>query len=148
MMAQRMTARHWLTGCGLVFAILLTGRLVAGTAVGTLLKQIGTQRGVTVVIGLPSGDPNVLIGLVNSSELTVYFQSSDPEHVAAVRAAAESAGLLGRRLFVDAGDPRTIQMVDNLADAILVAPSSADRVTDAEVLRVLAPRATAFVGAR
>ena len=150
MRAQHRMAQRWGTGCGWLLVVLFAARLVAAadTAVDAMLKQIGTERGVTVVIGLPAAGSEALVGLVQSSELTVYFQSSDAAQVASVRAAAESAGLLGRRLFVDAGDPRSIQMVDNLADAILVAPGAADQVTDAELLRVLAPRATAFVGGR
>ena len=76
----------------------------------------------------------------------LYLQSADEAVVAAAREAAEAAGLLGTRIFVEQGEPSSIHLADNLADAIGV---TADvDVPDAEVLRVLRPQGKATVRKR
>ena len=86
-----------------------------------LLEQLGVDKGIAAVVGLPDGGgPQTVVDLAAESELTVYFQSSDAEQVAAVREAAETAGLLGSRIFAARGDVTAIQLPDNLADAVLV----------------------------
>jgi outer membrane protein assembly factor BamB len=118
-------------------------------AVAQTLQQISINRGVCAVVGLPeSGGPALVVGLARESELTVYFQSSQAEEVAAVRKAAVTAGLLGRRVFVEHGENRTIHLADNLADALLVAPVVERALDEAELLRALHPGAVAIVDGR
>ena len=47
-----------------------------------------------------------------------------------------------------AAPPTSIHLADNVADAILVAPSAESDTSDEELLRALRPRASAFVGDR
>jgi len=118
-------------------------------AVAKTLKQIGIDRGICAIIGLPeAGGAALVVDLTRGSELTIYFQSSSADAVAAVRQAAAAAGLLGTRVFVDQGENRTIHLADNLADALLVAPAAAKEVDEAELVRVVHPGAAAVVGGR
>jgi hypothetical protein len=60
----------------------------------------------------------------------------------------DGAGLLGPRVFVDSGPLSSLFLGDNLADGIVVAPAVAAQVSEAELLRALRPKGTAFVGGR
>ncbi|MCR4414997.1 MAG: hypothetical protein NUV77_21470, partial [Thermoguttaceae bacterium] len=79
---------------------------------------IDISQGIGVVLGLPdSRGPEFVIDLASRRELLVYFQAQRPDEEAAVRKAAEAAGLLGKRVFVDRGPWRRIHLADNLAGA-------------------------------
>ncbi len=103
------------------------------------LKEIGTLRGVIAVLDLPGGDANYVVELANASELLVYFQSADADQINVVREAADSAGLLGRRIFVDSGALDSIHLADNLADGIIVSAAAEGKTANTELLRVLRP---------
>ncbi|REK26515.1 MAG: hypothetical protein DWQ45_14185 [Planctomycetota bacterium] len=111
-----------------------------------LFEAIGARRGILAVVGLPQGEAAPLIDLAGTSGLHIYLQSADADHLAAARAAADEAHLLGRRIFVDGGPPGSIHLANNVADAVLVAESAAADVTEAELLRILRPLGTAFIG--
>ncbi|MGE0379101.1 MAG: PQQ-binding-like beta-propeller repeat protein, partial [Planctomycetaceae bacterium] len=112
------------------------------------LARIGLTRGILVVLDVPEDGAGLLGKLANNDGLIVYFQSEDAEQVAHVRLVAEEAGLLGRQVFADAGPLRSIALADNVADAILVAPSAVGQTDDQELLRTLRPQGTALVGDR
>jgi outer membrane protein assembly factor BamB len=109
------------------------------------LKKTGINQGVVALVGQSA---DYVVDFAKAGKVIVYFQSADAAQVAAVRQAAEKAGLLGTRIFVDAGDLKSLQLANNIADAVLVAPSAADDVTETELLRILRPRATAVIGSR
>ncbi len=92
--------------------------------------------------------PQLSSSLWPDAKSPLWFQSGDAAEVAAVRTAADEAGLLGSRVFAAQQSPATIRLADNLADGILVAASSANAVEDRELLRALRPRAIALVGDR
>lgn len=109
------------------------------------LKTIGTTRGVVAVVEPGAGDTARILDLARASELTLYVQSSDQQRAAALQQAADQAGLLGGRVFVDAGPADAIGLADNVADAVLaLGPGTRDN----EFLRVLRPRGTAHLGQR
>lgn len=121
----------------------------ASATAESALKQIGIRRGICAVIGLPEGnDASIVTKVAADSELTVYFQSASDEEVAAVRKAAESAGLLGSGIFVDQGDLSRIHLADNLAGAVLVLASAEKAVDEEELLRILHPRGKAIIAGR
>ena len=132
--------------------ILLLSALLAhgadSAAVADSLAGLKVDRGIVAVVGLPEGNAAALIEALSGREITVWFQSADAAEVAAVRKAAEEARMLGSRLFAAQQSAETIRLADNLADGIVVAGSSADAVTDNELLRALRPRAMALVGKR
>ena len=132
--------------------ILLFGLLPHGAAnsasVKDSLARLEVQSGIVAVVGLPEGDGPALVKSLEGNEITLWFQSSDETEVAAVRAAADKAGLLGSRLFAALVPAAKIRLADNLADGIIVAPSAAGAAADGELLRALRPQAIALVGDR
>ena len=142
-----MTLTTRLTSC-LILVVTIYGAAPSSLpAADERLKNIDSGRGIVAVLDLPAGGAAELVELAKGSELLIYFQSADDPQVAAVRAAASEAGLLGTRIFVDAGSLASIHLADNVADAILVAVS-AGRLHDAELLRTLRPKGTAWIGER
>ena len=118
-----------------------------GPEAAAMLEKIEARKGICAVLGLPtSGRPSFVVDLARATELTFYFQSPDGGTVARVRGAAESAGLLGRRIFVDRGAWHAIHLADNLAGAVIVAGSVKGAVARDEILRVLHPAGKAIVG--
>ena len=132
---------------GLLSLVLLSVTSLATAAVQDDLQQIQVQRGIVAVIELPEGQPEYVVDLAKASELRVYFQSANEADVHAVRQLADDAQLLGSRIFVDLGPVESIHLADNIADAVLVAPSTRDQTSDGELLRVLRPRGVAVSGA-
>jgi outer membrane protein assembly factor BamB len=132
--------------------ILLSAVLLVGTADAASLKEslekLDVQRGIAAVVGLPESDAAALVKSLNGNEITLWFQSSDEAEVAAVRAAADNAGLLGTRIFAARQAPTMIRLADNLADGVVVAASAAGAVKESELLRVLRPQGIALVGDR
>jgi len=135
-----------LTAGFLLSMLFVASAQAADQQVQKLLENVGTQRGVVVLLDLPGGEAKNVVELANARELTVYFQSDDAARVEAVRKAAEQAELLGSRVFADVGGADAIQLADNVADGLLAAKSA--KAPDAELLRVLRPRAKALVGGR
>lgn len=134
------------------FAILLQSSPFATAAepVEDAQKKLDLKRGIVAVIGLPgeATEPAFVADLAKASELMIYFQSADSKLADAVRKAADAAGLLGKRVFVDSGSLDSLHLSHNLADAVLVAESLADDVSEKELLRILSPRSTAHIGDR
>ncbi|MBI5394761.1 MAG: PQQ-binding-like beta-propeller repeat protein [Verrucomicrobia bacterium] len=117
-----------------------------GAGAEAILRKVGTAKGICVVLGLPkAGEAEFVAQLASGNELLIYFQSPEADEVAEVRKSAEVAGLLGRRVFVDRGDWRTIHLADNLAGAVVVAPAAEKSVGRAELLRVLHPNGKAIL---
>ena len=117
------------------------------TGAKAALERVGIRKGICVVLGLPDADePGFVVDLARGSHLLVYFQSAKPEEVQQVREAAEAAGLPGRRVFADCGPPGSIQLADNTAGAVLVAPSARGGASQDELLRVLHPEGKAILG--
>ncbi len=125
----------------------LGAALSAGPALAAAGQEPAISKGICAVLGLPAaGQPESVIALAKGSEQLIYFQAPDAEVVTAVRKAAEAAGLLGNRVFVDQGDCKSIHLADNLADLVLVADRARDDVAEEEILRVLRPGASAVLG--
>ena len=80
------------------------------------LEQIGVDRGICVVVGADSD--KVAEQLVRASDLLVYLQTDDAARAEAWRATLDQAGLLGQRVYVEAGALTHLQLADNLADAV------------------------------
>jgi len=131
------------------------GLLAAIAAMGPTWSAAGAaapplaEKGICVVLGLPEGaGPSFVAQLAGAGEGLVYFQSPSAQEETAVRKAAQSAGLLGKRVYVDRGSWSQIHLADNLAGTILVAPAAAAAVPEQELLRVLHPQGKAVLGGR
>ncbi|MBM4000546.1 MAG: hypothetical protein FJ297_13595 [Planctomycetes bacterium] len=110
-------------------------------------RALGIERGIIACCGLPDGGAGEVVELARAG-LTVYFQSPSAADVAAVRSAAEKDGTLGSRIFADQGPIATIRLADQVADGLFVSQSASEGAADAELLRVVRPRATVRVGDR
>ena len=112
------------------------------------LERIDLRRGIVAVVGTPPSGPEHLVQLCLRSELTVFFQTPDEALAASVRAAADQADLLGRRLFVEIGPEDKIGLGNNVADRLLIfgdhEPASEDFDLADEHLRVVRPLGTLF----
>ena len=134
---------------GVIFAgiVLLAAALCQAAAApdaAGLVKRLGCERGVCVVLG--DKDGKLALDLARASEAIVYLQLPGAAETETARRAADAAGLYGRRVFIEQGDLARIHLADNLADA-LVATGEAAGVAKAEVLRVLRPDGKALLGA-
>ena len=136
-----------MAGIGLAAPVPAAQPAAVGPQARDVLAKIAVPKGVCVVLGLPqNGEPSFVTDLAVGSEFLVYFQSPDGEGVLAVRKAAESAGLLGKRVFADRGAWRQIHLADNLANLIWLSPAAGQQVPPEEVLRVLHPEGKAIGG--
>lgn len=131
-----------------LWCCLANGLAVADQSAAQALQQIGSKQGIVALVELPNADVNFPVALAASNELILYVQAADAKTTDAVRQAADDAGLLGERIFVQHRRPESIDLADNIADCILVADAAAKRTKEEELLRVLRPLATAFVGSR
>jgi len=139
----------WLWGLIVLAFVLAAQSAATGADADGALERAGVKKGICVVLGLPNADePEFVTKLAEKSDLLVYFQASDCAEATAVRKTAEAAGMLGVRIFVDRGDGKSIHLASNLADAALVAPSTADSLTREELLRVLHPGTKAIFGSK
>lgn len=139
----------WLQLCVVSAGAVAAESAGIGAEAETALERLGTRRGICVVLGLPDvGRPGLVADLAKASELLIYFQSPNPDEVTEVRRAAEAARLLGERVFVDYGDWRSVHLADNLAGAVLVAPSAEGSVARRELLRALHPAGKAILGGK
>ncbi|MEO2020008.1 MAG: hypothetical protein ABGZ53_37220, partial [Fuerstiella sp.] len=132
----------------LFFGMVTVPLLAVDRTVAEAVSVVQGERGIVAVLGLPSRDATFVTQLAEQSELTIYFQSADAAETRRVQATAAAAGVLGRRVFVDTGDLRTIHLSHNVADAVIVDASVAAQTSDAEIRRVMNPNATALIGNR
>jgi outer membrane protein assembly factor BamB len=117
---------------------LVAARPVA--AAESIWPDVPIQRGICAVLGLPQdAAPEAVVQLAEQTELLIYCQAPQADQVAALREAAQSAGYLGTRIFVDRGPWRRIHLADNLADAVLVCGAAVQAVPREELLRILHP---------
>ncbi len=111
------------------------------------LEQLGVSRGVCAVLGLPNGkEPSYLLDLAQGSELTIYFQSPLDDELNSLREAADEAGLLGKRIFLEKGNWNKIHLASNLADTALVASHAKEAVNEKELMRAIRPGGIALLG--
>jgi len=107
-----------------------------------VLAALGTPKGVCAVLGRAGS--RTATDLARTGRAMVFLQVAGPEEADAARQAAREAGLLGAGLFVSEGSLDRIHLAENVADALVAAgPDVAPRD---EVLRVLRPGGTAFLG--
>jgi hypothetical protein len=110
-----------------------------------VMKQIGTPRGICVVLG--DGKGELALQMAQESELLLYLQLPDAKTVETVRRIVDARGFYGDRIYVEAGPLARLHLADNLADA-LVAVGDGAAVPESEALRVLRPQGKAWLGKR
>lgn len=138
-----MQIRLWTFFIGVIIAS-VPGLTLRADKVEEQLKQLSLKKGIVAVVGLPDNDPKYLVELCRSSELMIYFQTDDAVVAQNARQAADQAGLLGTRLFVESAPLTALSLGDNVADRALV-HSPINAQLKAEVQRTLVPRGIAIV---
>jgi outer membrane protein assembly factor BamB len=104
-----------------------------------ILGKLGVERGICLLVDEAGTLPEAL---AKQSELTLLVQLRDAKAVDALRRTLDAAGLLGRRVYVQQGDGRRLNLANDLADGV-IAPAGANVE---EVLRVLRPQGRGFIG--
>ncbi len=137
---------------GLTLVLILTlSSLVSSRRAQAQLLQVDPlmHQGICVVLGLPdAGHPESVVELAADKQLKVYFQSSDPAQLDAVRRCAAERGLLGTQVFAEQGAPTSLHVATNLADLVLVSAAAEPDVPETEILRVLRPQGKAIIGSK
>ena len=149
-MARRRNCSIGLGGLTLVLILTLSS-LVSSRRAQAQLLQVDPlmHQGICVVLGLPdAGHPESVVELAADKQLKVYFQSSDPAQLDAVRRCAAERGLLGTQVFAEQGAPTSLHVATNLADLVLVSAAAEPDVPETEILRVLRPQGKAIIGSK
>ncbi len=106
----------------------------------SLLQRVGVTKGICVVLGDPGA--TTALALADKTESTLYLQYTSAEEAEKARQAVDAKGLLGTRIYVEAGKAM-LYMGDNLADGVIAVGEPG--FTQAEMLRVLRPGGKALV---
>ena len=119
-----------------------------GAAAETILERAGVARGVCAVV-TGASQSSLPIHIAQSSGMIVHVRSNDAATVERMRTAAKEADLGIDRFVAELGDVDTLPYADNLVDLLIIPSWSNDdggSPAQDEILRVLRPRGTAFVG--
>ncbi len=115
--------------------------------VDEILAQSDVTHGVCAVLGWEDG--SLSLELARRTELLIHVWTVYPRAFATTRRAIDENNLYGRRVMVERGSPATLPYADNMIDLLLAVrcnDQDLDKMTCAEVLRVLRPGGTAIVG--
>ncbi len=105
------------------------------------LSDLVVKKGIVCLLGFPQNDPQQIIEFAKGNEFQIYVQSPDTTRIKAVKQAAEKAGLLGSRIFTGAGNFDSLNLADNIADAVIIIEEG---TSDKELLRVIHPLASVW----
>jgi len=128
-----------------ILGALFTKSAFANDTAADLLDKLELERGICVVVGESSY--RLALRLARESELLVYVQLPDAEHVERARRAADAAGLDATRLQIDQGVSSQLHLASNVADAV-IAIGDGGSLSEREALRVLRPGGRALLGER
>ena len=105
-----------------------------------ILEKTGVQGGLVVHLGCRGGE--LTAALCVNERFVVHGLDTDTDRVAAARESLHRKGLLGH-VSVDRFDGRTLPHAENLVR--LVVGGEGSRVSDEEIMRVLAPGGVAYL---
>jgi outer membrane protein assembly factor BamB len=108
-------------------------------AADRIVRSTGIRKGYALVLG--SGTGRLACELARRTDLTIYGIESDPAQVAAARRALDAAGLYGKRVRIDQGDPAHAPYADFFANLIVSETALAGQVPGSarETFRMLKP---------
>lgn len=112
-----------------------------------VLQSAGVLRGYCLVAGLLDG--RLAVELARRSELTVYAVDADPAKVAAARATADRAGLLGGRVCVEQWPAEAIPYANYFANLVVsetALTANAWPVDPQHLVRMLKPAGGVMLG--
>ena len=146
-------------GCGLkcdflsfflLTLLLLSNSRLLAISVVDVVKKTGISGGFCAFPLADGADAALAMGLAQQPSFVVHMQAASAANAMRLRAAADTAGLLGRSLYVEQGTLRALPYADRFVD-LLVADTLRDDDLTPELrtacLRVLSPgRGTALLG--
>jgi len=112
-----------------------------------LSAKIDMQNGVGAL--LDCGDGTFAVSFARKSGFLVHATSADSAMVSSTIAKAETAGLLGRRLYAEKGTPGVLPYAANFVDVVLMVTASdgaLSGVSAARILSALRPGGKAIIG--
>ena len=117
---------------------------VAGAPADVLATQILARAGIRVgVCEMPrAGDGALAVALARTGATLVHGLAADAGSLAAARAAASGAGMLGTRVMIEQGSASAVPLADWVADLVVVADAAdatLSGVPPAELRRVASP---------
>ncbi|HOX06780.1 MAG TPA: PQQ-binding-like beta-propeller repeat protein [Planctomycetota bacterium] len=130
--------------------LLVSGAALAGEALTAdgVVARAGVAGGLASFPRASAGDEKLILELARRPAMVVHALARDEKAAAELREAGEKAGLLGRTLYVEAGDAAHLPFADRLVDLMVAADMSEAELTPAlraEWFRVLAPRRGALL---
>ncbi len=126
-----------------IFNCLVLQTIIAAQPVQPILDQIGTTRGICVVLG--DDKCEFALELARNSELLLYMQLPNSKTTEASRKIVDEAGLYGSRIFISKGSLDKLHLANNTADAVIALGRAAE-IPQTEALRVLRPQGKAVLG--
>lgn len=86
-------------------------------AAADILRRTGVNKGYCLVYG--NGTGRLAYELARNSDLTIIGFEPDPQSADAARDLLETAGLYGKRITIDQGDPAQLPYADYFADLVV-----------------------------
>jgi len=126
--------------------VMLMGQVLCASTLGGIsdaVRESGIKAGIVVHLGC--GDGRETARMLVNDKLLVQGLDTDPRDVAAARKYLSAQGIYGKTT-VSHFDGKRLPYADNLVN-LVVADAPGD-VTEAEVLRVLAPLGSAIIGGK
>jgi hypothetical protein len=129
--------------------VCLVGTLPQAAAKPPSVDMIETAVGAPIGLCVLLGDDacSLAVQVAEKTDLTVYVQLLSDADVDKARRETDDAGFCGTRIFIERGSFSRIHLADNIAD-IVVDVGESEKVPEAEILRVLRPNGTAYLGSR
>jgi outer membrane protein assembly factor BamB len=123
------------------------GADAAAPALAAAAQQILDATGVKggLIVHLGCGDGRLTAALGAGESYLVHGLDADPKNVEAARAHIRSLGLYGK-VSVEARTGGGLPYIDNLVNLVVISDSGS-QISEAEVMRVLAPGGVAYVKA-
>ncbi|MCX5683449.1 MAG: PQQ-binding-like beta-propeller repeat protein, partial [Planctomycetota bacterium] len=133
------------TAAVLLLAAAAHGADAAAQAAESSAKQILDATGVKggLVVHLGCGDGQLTAALHASDAYLVHGLDTDAKNVEAARAYIQSRGLYGK-VSVEVGAGDRLPYIDNLVNLLVISDSGL-QISEAEVMRVLAPGGVAYI---
>ena len=143
---MRRAAVHLVLGAGFLI-VAASSAETPGRLGQHLAEKAGLGKGVCAVLGCP--DPQLAVDLAVQGGFLVHVLDPAQDHVAAVRSAAEEAGLDITRLVAERSSERSsLPYADNVVDLIVACDATSEMLTalsPVDVLRALRPGGKAFI---
>ncbi|MBD3267492.1 hypothetical protein GF373_12565, partial [bacterium] len=134
------SAKHATQSIYILFALLLGLTFQAcqqakSPTLDAVYSKIEIPAGICVLLGDDMLD--LATHYAQTSDAMIYWQCPSDREINRARTKLDTAGLLGKRVYVEKGSSSKIHLASNLADRVITHPDPA--FTQTEIMRVLRP---------